>query len=82
MENFIFVQMFWKKTKGFVPIGEEQGFFHKWEMFNSSEVFPRAVGTPLGSGKMSVCTQKYYIQWYHDLCTHMWIKFHPHLLQI
>jgi hypothetical protein len=28
------------------------------------------------------CTQIYYIKWYRDPCTHKWIKFHPHALQI
>jgi hypothetical protein len=43
---------------------------------------PGAMGAPQGRGRMCGCTQRYYIKWYRDPCTHKWIKAHPHVLQI
>jgi hypothetical protein len=68
--------------KGLDPMVESEEFFTIGQGSILVRALLVAMGTPWGSGGMCGCTQRYYIKWYRDVCTHKWIKSHPHVLQI
>ena len=74
--------MDWTRPKGLDPMVESEEFFTVEQDSILVRALLGAMGTPWGSGEMCGCTQRYYIKWYRDVCTHKWIKSHPHVLQI